>query len=144
MDAIEYFEEKKRMLNSLGRTNGRCNLVNCVDCPLSSFNAKHELSCAAFEIEYPKKAVAIVEKWAEEQPQKTILQDFLEKYPNALLDEDDVPVTCCRNLGFTQPKDCYKVYCKKCWNRPLPIAHGDHGALSKEEAEAKLKELKGK
>lgn len=119
MNAIKYFKEERRMLNSLGRISGRCKGVDCKDCPFNRFNSEKTLTCTAFGAEYPEERVAIVEKWSKEHPQKTILQDFLEKYPNALLDEDEVPVTCCHNLGFTQPKDCYKIYCKKCWNRLL-------------------------
>lgn len=119
MNAIKYFKEKRRMLNSLGRIRGGCIGINCENCPFSLNNNGKGLTCIDFELEYPEEAVAIVEKWSQEHPRKTMLQDFLEKYPNALLDEDEVPVTCCHNLGFTQPKDCYKIYCKKCWNRLL-------------------------
>lgn len=115
MDTIKYFNEKKRMLNSLGRISGRCNLVNCEDCPLSSFNAKHKLSCSAFELEYPEEAAAIIKKWAEEHPQKTILMDFLEKYPKARLDKG-IPIICAKHLGYI--KEC-DSYCTECWNRPL-------------------------
>lgn len=106
MDAIKYFEEKRRMLNSLGRTGGRCNGVDCVDCPLSCWYTKHELTCSAFETEYPEEAVAIVEKWAEEHPQKTILMDFLEN--------------CCPSeFGYKDEKNCRDCACIDCWNRPL-------------------------
>ena len=116
MDAVKYFEEKRRMLNSLGRKSACCIGVNCKDCPLSSFNAKHGSLCDAFEIEYPAKAVAIVEKWAEEHPQKTILTDFLEKFPKANLNNEGIPSICPHYLGYKY--ECDKC-CIDCWNRPI-------------------------
>ena len=120
MDAIKYFEEKKRMLNSLGRKSACCIGVNCKDCPLSSFNAKHGSLCDAFEIEYPAKAVAIVEKWAEEHPQKTCLSDFLEKFPEAVLDDEGIPFEICANiLGYEVDCDLHKGKCVDCWSSTL-------------------------
>ena len=52
---------------------------------------------------------------------------------------------CNRYGGIVTENDyCSRAEIKLEELNPLPIAHGDHGALSKEEAEAKLKELKGK
>lgn len=52
---------------------------------------------------------------------------------------------CNRYGGIVTENDyCSRAEVKLEELNPLPIAHGDHGALSKEEAEAKLKELKGK
>lgn len=118
MDAIKYFEEKKRMLDSLGRKSGICSGVNCSDCPFYAF--KRGLLCGEFESEHPEEAVAIVEKWAEEHPQKTMLQDFLEKYPNAPKEEDGMPMYVCPfHLGYDPNKSCVKRNCIDCWNRPL-------------------------
>ena len=120
MDAIRYFEEKKRMLNSLGRKSGRCDGLDCYDCPFSRFNNERKLQCSAFESEYPEEAVAIVEKWAEEHPQKTLLMDFLEKFPKAMLGEDGVPYYCCPSeLGYKDEKNCRDSACIDCWNRPI-------------------------
>ena len=122
MDAVKYFEEKKRMLNSLGRTNGQCDGVKCLDCPLSSKNNGIDISCLELETSYPEEAVAIVEKWSKEHPQKTFLSDFLEKYPKAKLCENHSPYgTCPENLGYCEEIYCEtnKLDCVACWNRPL-------------------------
>lgn len=116
MDAIKYFEEKKRMLDSLGRKSGICSGVNCSDCPFYAF--KRGLLCGEFEFGYPEEAIAIVEKWAEEHPQKTMLMDFLEKYPNAPLRWDSIPCACPWALGYEEKRKCTNS-CKDCWNRPL-------------------------
>lgn len=120
MDAIRYFEEKKRMLNSLGRKSGRCDGLDCYDCPFSRFNNERKLQCSAFELEYPEEAVAIVEKWAEEHPQKTILMDFLEKFPDAH-EPEIMRNLCVRHLGYEPCKNCAidNVDCAICWNRPI-------------------------
>lgn len=63
-----------------------------------------------------------VERWAEEHPQKTRLQDLLEKYPSAKLNRSGYPTFCCQALGYcaeclserNSSKDC-----KDCWNMPV-------------------------
>ena len=122
MDAVKYFEEKKRMLDSLGRTKGKCVGVECSDCPFSHKNNGMELYCDGLEVLYPEQAIEIIEKWSQEHPQKTFLSDFLEKYPNAKLCENDAPYgTCPENLGYCEETYCEinKLDCVACWNRPL-------------------------
>lgn len=118
MDAIKYFEEKKRMLNSLGRRTGVCTGVACSDCPFYRTNNNGIMGCSDFEAVYPEKAIAIVEKWAEEHQQKTMLMDFLEKYPNAPLRLDGTLRVCPWELGYEEKRECF-MSCKDCWNRPL-------------------------
>lgn len=123
MDAIKYFEEKKRMLNSVGRMGNKCDGVSCLICPISLRNNGSELDCGAFEIIHPEQAVAIVEEWSQEHPQKTMLSDFLEKYPNAKLNNDGTPYRICpHELGYCDKVDECKPFirdCVSCWNRPL-------------------------
>lgn len=95
MDAVKYFKEKNRMLSSLGGTGIGCNGVECMTCPLSSNINDEDLSCTSLESEKPEIAVEIIEKWSEEHPRKTILEDFLEKHPSAPLTDDGVPVMGC-------------------------------------------------
>ena len=61
-----------------------------------------------------------VERWAEEHPQKTRLQDFREKYPKAPIEADGMPEICCIDLGYRQ-YDCdpLKENCVDCWNMPV-------------------------
>lgn len=118
MDAVKYFKEKRRLLDSLGRTGGHCEGVTCEKCPLSVTNNKKKTHCKALEIEHPETAVEIVEKWSAENPQKTILQDFLEKYPKAQLCDDGTPNVCPKDLGISNM--CVSLNdCHDCWNRPL-------------------------
>ena len=122
MDAVKYFKEKRRMLNSLGRKFQRCGGVLCSDCPFSNINNGKGLSCSDFEAEYPEEVVAMVEKWAAEHPQKTMLQDFLERYPNAPLDKIGTPFICPYEIGYEEQcldRNCNDIGCVKCWNRPI-------------------------
>lgn len=69
---------------------------------------------------YFEKLVSDVEKWSKEHPQRTRLQDFREKYPDALMGEDGTPESCCKSLGYC--KTCKRnkdVGCTDCWNMPV-------------------------
>lgn len=95
----------------------------CSHCPIYHSKSR-DMSCNTFMVHYHEKAEKILTKWADEHPAKTILMDFLEKYPNAKLDEDGTPEgPCPYHLGYDDDDDC--IYedtytcCKKCWNRPL-------------------------
>ena len=72
------------------------------------------------EMPYPE-AAAKVEAWEKAKPLRTIFDDFLEKYPNALVNDEGVPYTCPYTLGYGEKiKDCMKkMNCFDCWNRTL-------------------------
>ena len=116
MDAKEYMREKTRMFDSLryGLIRGvsNCQSVPCSQCPLM-----RESGCA----NHTEEGVDIVEKWSKEHPIKTILTDFLEKYPNATLKEDGIPRFCPHHLGYGKDGEahCRNLSCVDCWNRPL-------------------------
>jgi hypothetical protein len=115
-----YFAERRRM--TMTAKYGICKL-DCTKCPLSSKNngTSENLSCANLEIHYPEKAVAIVQKWSDEHPQKTYLSEFLKTHPNALLDNDGTPQgACLYDLGLISKDDCRKKpNCIECWNQPI-------------------------
>ena len=94
----------------------------CHDCPLDDSNNNTKKSCDDFMRLHPEEAEKILIKWAEEHPQKTILQDFLEKYPNAPLYKTGIPKACPIDLGYYGSK-CpladSAVSCKECWNKPM-------------------------
>lgn len=79
MDAIKYFETKKRL------TKG-C-YISCSDCPFAQHNnGMGEDCCGDFEMKYPEMAVEIVEKWAEEHPIKTRQSEFMKLFPDVIID----------------------------------------------------------
>lgn len=54
---------------------------------------------------------------------KTILEDFKTKYPNAPLYSDGTPKMCTLVLGYEKYKYCNttkdNVTCVECWNRTM-------------------------
>ncbi len=119
-----YLTEWRRMTKQL--KDGVCEL-NCIDCPLSRLNNGIGVHCSDFETNYPEKAIAIMQKWSDEHPQKTCLSEFLKYYPNAPLGDGGTPTGICPyELGLMGADDCRKDgNCVKCWNQPIPIEDGE-------------------
>ena len=112
---FNYLVEKRRMLDSLGRTGDKCNGVKCPMCPLSNYNNGSTLICGVFEIQHPIEATAVVRKWAEEHPKRTRKDVLLEKLPKATLKtEYGNYLICAQRLGLC--KDCLTKSCEECWN----------------------------
>lgn len=111
-----YFAEKRRMTKRA--ENGLCKL-GCSDCPLCSINNNKGQSCTAFEMLYPEKVIATVQKWSDEHPQKTFLSELLKNYPNVPLGDDGTPdLICPYDLGLVSIDDCRKDYnCMRCWSQ---------------------------
>lgn len=113
---MNYFIEKSRMIKQ--QKDGICKL-DCSDCPLSSSNNGTGISCSHFETGYPGKAIAIMQKWSDEHPQKTYLSEFLKNYPNAPLADNGTPDVCPDKLGLTDIKKPCFGDCVECWNQPI-------------------------
>lgn len=112
----QYFAEKQRMVKL--QTGEVCE-ISCEECPLSSMNNGEGIVCSDFETCYPEKAIAIIQEWSDEHPQKTYLMEFLKHYPNTLLDDDGTPKgVCLYALGLINKDDCDNN-CVKCWGRPI-------------------------
>ncbi len=104
MDAVKFLGEFNRMCKTYQgcagcRAIGICNYMG-----MESDAQRQEL-------------VGIVERWSKDHPQKTRLQDFWEKYPNANLDEHGFPDFCCAKLGYVC--NCGETTCEECWNMPV-------------------------
>lgn len=67
---------------------------------------------------FPDNVDEIVDKWAEEHPVKTYMQDFFEKFPNAHKDDDGTPKLCIKCL-YGDEFECPEGGCKKCWNQEM-------------------------
>lgn len=72
------------------------------------------------------EAEAILAKWAEEHPGKTIADDFLERCPNAMKDDTEIPYVCAKHCGYHAPTYCerHPQRCAECWRRPLEEVEG--------------------
>lgn len=82
MDALEFLKERKRM----------CSLHKaCGECPLRG--AKCALSISTSDENY-KRAIATVEQWSKNHPDKTRQSVFLEQWSDAVLDRFGVIQLC--------------------------------------------------
>lgn len=113
-----YFNEKLRMTKRA--ENGLCKL-SCYNCPLENENNGKGISCVAFEMFYPEKAIELIQKWSDENPQKTFLSELLKNYPNVPLEYDGTPEGVCPyGLGLMDEAGCRKDHnCIECWNQPI-------------------------
>ena len=91
MDAVEYLKTKKRLCKAH---------TECRRCPLNIEQCEYAIGCPCGELEREnvEEMVRRVEKWAKEHPAKTRQSVFLEQYPNARLDDDNVLVICPRSI----------------------------------------------
>lgn len=116
-----YLAEKQRMTKKHKPNAGEyiCEL-DCLDCPLSHSNNGIGEPCFGLETNYPEKAIAIVQKWSDEHPQKTYLSEFLKNHPNILLNDDGTPTFCPYELSLISVDNCRNDGdCVKCWNQPI-------------------------
>lgn len=120
-----YFNEKQRMTKRY--KYGGCQ-IECTDCPLSSLNndATDKMTCREFETLCPEQAIAIVQRWSDEHPQKTYLTELLKIFPNTPLKDDGTPKgICLYELGATSLDNCeVDNACAKCWNQPIKNNEG--------------------
>lgn len=106
MDAVNFIKEYSRMCNKYD---------DCQGCPLDDKGCD-----ITYEQVNANHIANTVEKWAKENPQKTMMQDFFNRFPNAPKDIDGNPVTCPYSCGYVVVNDCEKYNnCYDCWNRPI-------------------------
>ncbi|MCK9477979.1 MAG: hypothetical protein M0R40_00570 [Firmicutes bacterium] len=117
MKAIDYLKIKNRMTKN-------CEIA-CDCCPLSDLNNGEDEWCDTLENYNPEKAIAIVKKWGEENPVKTYMMDFMEKFTKAekLYDyHGKERPAFCRDAVYARgkrhcegkPSNCYR-----CWNEEM-------------------------
>ena len=78
--------------------------------------------CRPWVYDNPVEAEAILAKWAEEHPEKTIADDFFSKHPKAMKGMDGAPLSCARKIGYVSICPCAEqdeLDCERCWRRPL-------------------------
>ena len=100
--AVNYLKEMTRVCDA--------NVNDCSKCEVSD-------ACGE-ESKNPQKLVDAVQQWSDAHPQKTYLEDLLELYPNAWI-EDGRPTFCPKNIGLRELA-CLKIdsdLCRKCWNQ---------------------------
>lgn len=106
MEFKEFYPKYRRMCKSYKK---------CEGCP------RNGKGCLEFDMDLDAigELENNVERWAEEHPQRTRLQDFREKYPNAPNLDNGRPMICCANLGYDEDWMLCNSDCVACWNKPV-------------------------
>lgn len=124
MDAVKFLKERQRMFEMAGGNVGEgettCYGANCEKC---AFYLKDDPFCLKDSQNY-EEMEAKLEEWIAKHPKKTYQQDFLEKYPNAPLNNNGTPKICPYHVGYfnIDEKPCLIgsfVDCIKCWGREM-------------------------
>ena len=115
---INFLSEFKRLCDS--RDGCVANAANKEDCPMFVVcDVCFGLLCD----EDVKTVIEIVQKWSDEQPKKTYMHDFFEKFPKAQSNSDGTPFVCRKRIygGIRSTlEDCdYTGACYRCWSEPL-------------------------
>lgn len=85
MDAVKFLQERARMCNSFS--------PDCEGCRVDE--AKPVMSeCYRWMFKNHERAVKIVEEWSAAHPRKTRQSVFLEQYPEAMIDREDMLSVC--------------------------------------------------
>lgn len=120
MDAVEFIKEYRRMCEKYAYMEARGEDCSS-ECPL--YGGYCDVSCKGLE---PKYVVSKVEQWSQDHPQKTMMQDFFEKFPNAPKTILGFPYPCAKDLGYPRLDSCSfglkntpGAFCKECWSRPM-------------------------
>lgn len=110
-----YFKEKVRMTK---KKNGSTCGISCTDCPLYSFRNGKICSCSTLQHLHPTEAIAIVQKWSDEHPQKTYKDDFYEKFPNC--EKKHGRPSLCVKVAYGHLLKC-STSCDDCWNKVMEV-----------------------
>lgn len=117
---VEFAKEWERMCETYDK---------CTDCPVSEETGCVDASfCNNYTMEEIEYALAILQKWSRANPRKTIIADFFEKFPKAMLNKDDLPTICAKELGYVTHcvlNEYGDSSCKDCWNQFLDEVEGD-------------------
>lgn len=114
MDAVEFLREYRRMCDKYAYAEA-CGEDCSDECPLKDCYCDVRYKNTDIE-----NTVSKVEQWSKEHTQKTIMQDFFEKFPNAPKATNGEPMICPYNCGYGN-FCCEQANgtCYNCWSRPL-------------------------
>lgn len=115
MDALKFIEERNRMCDRYWQVDGDCD-----GCPLVDTRECNEMRNMVDDSgKAVGEVVEIVEKWSKEHPRKTRQSVFLEQYPEAQIDDNDVLSVCPAVISPSHRKDgggCLNIHkvCADC------------------------------
>ena len=104
--------------------------VKCHECPMGSSRNGKGYNCKLLLFKHPETAIDIVQRWSDEHPVKTRLDDLLEKYPDVVVESNGCPVFYPAALGYCNNCDICRYgdgdTHRLCWDEPV-----DSGATGK-------------
>lgn len=113
-----FLAELQRLCDSRDRC--MANAANKEQCPMFGFC---EEALTKIGIKDATKLIEAIQKWSDEHPKKTYVQDFLEKFPDAQSCSDGSPFVCRKRIYggiHSTLENCdYTGACYKCWNEPM-------------------------
>lgn len=111
---VNFLKEWRRMCLA---EHAKCN----DECPFGICENGEGLGCDVFVQKFPKTAIEIVQRWSDEHPVKTRLDDLLEKYPKfEVFSETGRPMYKPRMFGYcTGCSTCPNNKAEHCWHEPL-------------------------
>lgn len=113
MDALEFIKYLKKMCAQYGVENQKHAF--CQGCPALT---EDKMCIANFQFAScdPYKTVEAVEKYAKENPIKTLGSEFLKHYPNAFVDCHGMPDFCPKvvDKDYTPINGCANTSCDEC------------------------------
>lgn len=69
------------------------------------------------------RILPMLEEWAAAHPVRTYAEDFREKFPNCVM-ENECPAACLSPIYGEDAASC-GLKCADCWNRPMPDVKGE-------------------
>lgn len=118
--------DKVKLLRDFGRMCKSYGESTCDACPLVKEGLAQSLDvCQEVALlKHPDKSVEIIEAWAKEHPEKTYIQDLLEKFPRMALSDKGIPYPCKAYLYDNANKCTHENgNCKECWNAVMEDAN---------------------
>lgn len=113
-----FLAELQRLCDSRDRC--MANEANKEQCPMFGFC---EDALTRIGIKDATKLIEAIQKWSDEHPKKTYVQDFFEKFPDAQSCSDGSPFVCRERIYggiHSTLENCdYTGACYRCWNEPL-------------------------
>ena len=110
--------QRKRMCAKHTYPSGK---QECKKCPLGKLHGRNcsTRECAFANIEQYEKALAIVQKWSDNNLVETRKSKFLKLFPKASLEDSGIPTVCAGDVfGFRcEYKGEPDVNCKFCWSQ---------------------------
>ena len=104
MDAVEFIKEYRRMCNQYAYSEA-CGEDCSRECGL--YGEHCDLACNDMNA---NDVVYRVEQWSQSHPQKTMMQDFFDKFPNAPRTKTGAPRNICpSDCGYTNEPENYSI-----------------------------------